>query len=206
MMQFYLGKIILLVYFSNEGIYCFGIKLWYLIGIKNFPIQAARHTCSDLVIRSCIPWILHNESIKSFHFMRCSFWFQMWPMQTRQQEDLEDTRSSLPLRRYFHPAVVCFGSFWVKFWMFTCWPSCVLQFYACEAVLEEQGIFGGAWASFLSSLCGLVAAISAGNRKCWPLPSHRRDHGRVGFLPSPTWRWHHQSGAARILQRQLPGE
>lgn len=29
-------------------------------------------------------------------------------------------------------------------------PRCVLQFYACEAMLEEQGIFGG---ERLSSLC-----------------------------------------------------
>lgn len=40
-----------------------------------------------------------------------TFLLQMWPKQTRQQEKLDDIRSSLPLRRYFLLNPVLFVSY-----------------------------------------------------------------------------------------------
>lgn len=71
--------------------------------------------------------------------------FQMWPMQTKQQGNIGDTRSSSPHRRYFpslsSAALISFRFEVLYIDLLT--PPCVVQFYACEAVLEEQGIFGG---------------------------------------------------------------
>lgn len=67
--------------------------------------------------------------------------FQMWRMQTRQPEGLDGITSSLPLRRYF---LSCYK---VRFILHHADNSllapCLVQFYACDAVLEEQGLFEG---------------------------------------------------------------
>lgn len=138
--------------------------------------------------------------------------FQMWPMQTRQPESLEGTRSSSPLRRYFPPCCVCADSALICFGS-SCWyspadpPSSssstrVRRCWRSRASL----VVNTPPPSSSSSLYILEAMISVDERRCWTFPSHRCDHWWVGFLSSPPWWWHHQSGAAGVLQRQLPGK
>lgn len=86
-------------------------------------------------------------------------------------------------------------------WYWPADPSLCYQFYACEAVLEEQGIFGG---RHLSLFAGMTSVSEEKCKSCFCL-SCRCVHRRVAFLPASSWWWHHQSGAARILSRQLPG-
>lgn len=65
----------------------------------------------------------------------------MWRMQTKQPEGLDGITSSLHLRRYF---LSCYK---VRFILHHANNSvlapCLIQFYACDAVLEEQGLFEG---------------------------------------------------------------
>lgn len=166
MLEFYLWRIvfIFLKWSSIKRI----VLLPKLRCRKHFPRCPALHTCSDLV-ETLLLCFLNTVQIKSFQvdFMLNSFLFQMWPMQTRQQGKLEDTRSSLPLRRYVPlccrvHTLLYFGS---GSWCLPADPPVSSSFTRVRRCWRSRGSL--VVSIPVSSLLVLDAMISAGERKRW---------------------------------------
>lgn len=134
----------------------------------------------------------------------------MWPTPTRRWENIAGTRSSSPLRR----CVSSCSWFWfdvggvLSVYLLTPPPS-----YLCCSVLCVWGGAGGAGhvrrsvntpSPSLHVSFGWSLLVKRCVERLFLAPP-RCDHRWMGVLPSSSRWWHHQSGAARILPGQFPG-
>lgn len=130
----------------------------------------------------------------------------------RRGQCRQGSRKMSKIQNHLHPsegtshldsALVCFGSS-------SCYSPADTPL--CHSVLCVWGGAGGAgdlwwWVHPFFFISCFISNDQFWRKEVLNLfsVSHRCDHWWMGFLPSSTGRWHHQSGAARILPRQLPG-